>query len=185
MVSRMPYQKHEDTFPPGPFLLWGFPEWKERNPLRAEQTKIPQSTVPIAEFLFELIWPLGESVPPEGPNVLALSVQIGDDRIAAELVKEAVGAFLLIRDRDVLIHVFAVARPGGDKAADDDVFLKAAQVVHLALEGRLGEHLGGFLEGGRRDEGRGGQGRLRDAEDQRFGGGGGTSLGHGLLVFRP
>ena len=64
-------------------------------------------------------------------------------------------AFLLIRDRDVLIHVFAVARPGGDKAADDDVFLKAAQVVHLALEGRLGEHLGGFLEGGRRDEGRG------------------------------
>ena len=34
---------------------------------------------------------------------MALSVQIGDDRIAAELVKEAVGAFLLIRDRDGLI----------------------------------------------------------------------------------
>ena len=63
-----------------------------------------------------------------------LLVQIGNDRVAAELVKEAVGAFLLIRDSDVLIHVFAVARPGGDEAADDDVFLEAAQVVHLALE---------------------------------------------------
>ena len=96
------------------FSFGDFPEWKERNPLRAEQTKIPQSTVPIADFCLSHL-ASGESVPPEGPNVLALSVQIGDDRIAAELVKEAVGAFLLIRDRDVLIHVFAVARPGGDK----------------------------------------------------------------------
>ena len=42
-----------------------------------------------------------------------LLVQIGNDRVAAELVKEAVGAFLLIRDSDVLIHVFAVAVPAG------------------------------------------------------------------------
>ena len=130
------------------FSFGDFPEWKERNPLRAEQTKFRNRLCRLRNFCLSHLASRRECSP-EGPNVLALSVQIGDDRIAAELVKEAVGAFLLIRDRDVLIHVFAVARPGGDKAADDDVFLQTAQEILLALQGCFRQNLGGFLEGGR------------------------------------
>jgi hypothetical protein len=46
------------------------------------------------------------------------------------------------------------ARPGRDQATDDDVFLQALQRVDLAVDRGLGEHAGGLLEGGRRDEGR-------------------------------
>ena len=110
----MPYQKREDTFPPGPFLLWGFPRVEREKSVTGRANK--NSAIDCADcgICLSHLAPRRECSP-RGANVLALSVQIGDDRIAAELVKEAVGAFLLIRDRDVLIHVFAVARPGGDK----------------------------------------------------------------------
>jgi hypothetical protein len=42
--------------------------------------------------------------------------------------------------------------PGRDQAADDDVLLEAAQVVDLAVDGRLGQHARRLLERRRRDE---------------------------------
>ena len=41
------------------------------------------------------------------------------------------------------------ARAGRDETAHDDVLLEAAEVVGLAVDGRLGEDLGGLLEGRR------------------------------------
>src|ERR1700750_2157880 len=57
--------------------------------------------------------------------------------------------------------------PGGrrDQLADDHVLLQAREAVDLALERRVGEDLRGLLEGGRREEGGGGQRGLGDAED--------------------
>src|SRR5215208_4468693 len=46
---------------------------------------------------------------------------------------------------------------GRDQLADDDVLLQADQAVALALEGGVREHLGRLLEGGRRQEGLGGE----------------------------
>src|SRR5215210_2424271 len=61
--------------------------------------------------------------------------------------------------------------PGGgrDQLADDDVLLQAREAVDLALERRVGEHLGGLLEGGRRQERVRRQRRLGDAEDDLLG----------------
>src|SRR5215218_2886156 len=56
------------------------------------------------------------------------------------------------------------AGPGRDQLADDDVLLEADQRVALALDGRLGQHPCGLLEGGRRQPRLGGQRRLGDAE---------------------
>src|SRR6185312_3282942 len=71
---------------------------------------------------------------------------------------------------DVHRHLLvrAEARTGRDEAAHDDVLLQTAQVVDLALDGSLGEHLGGLLERRRRDERLGRQRRLGDAEQQRL-----------------
>ena len=44
--------------------------------------------------------------------------------------------------------------------ADDDVFLQADEMVHLALDGRVGEDLGGLLERGGRQERIRSQGRI-------------------------
>src|ERR1700680_2340149 len=57
-----------------------------------------------------------------------------------------------------------------DQAAHDDVFLEAAQVVHLAGNRRFGENARGLLEAGRRNKGVGGQRGLGDAEEQRAAG---------------
>ena len=46
--------------------------------------------------------------------------------------------------------------------------LRPTSVVALAADGRLGEHLGRLLEGGRRDERVRGERGLRDAEQQRL-----------------
>jgi hypothetical protein len=40
------------------------------------------------------------------------------------------------------------AGAGGDQAAQDDILLEAAQVVHAPFQGRFGEDAGGFLEAG-------------------------------------
>src|SRR5688500_7535151 len=61
--------------------------------------------------------------------------------------------------------VVGEAGAGGDEAPDDHVLLQPAQLVALAHDGRLGQHPGGLLEGGRRDERVGRQGRLGDAEE--------------------
>ena len=60
-------------------------------------------------------------------------------------------------------------RAGGDQVAEDHVLLQADQVVDLARQGRLGQHLGRLLEAGRRDEAVGLHGRLGDAQEQRAG----------------
>src|SRR5581483_8390825 len=66
---------------------------------------------------------------------------------------------------DVAVVVHAGA--GRDEAADDDVFLEAAQRVDGAVDAGFGEHAGGLLEARRRDEAVGGERRLGDAEQQR------------------
>ena len=45
----------------------------------------------------------------------------------------------------VVLAVAGQTRTRGDQLADDDVLLQAQQVVHLALDGGLGEDLGGLL----------------------------------------
>src|SRR4051794_2273339 len=67
------------------------------------------------------------------------------------------------------------ARGRRDQLPDDHVLLEAQQPVGLALERRVGEHLGRLLEGGRRQEGVGRERGLGDAENDL--------LGLGLLVL--
>src|SRR6478735_3348688 len=54
-----------------------------------------------------------------------------------------------------------------DQPADNDVLLEAFQRVHLAVDGGFGEHTGGLLERGRREERAGLQARLGNAEQHR------------------
>src|SRR5260370_14115181 len=56
------------------------------------------------------------------------------------------------------------ARASGDKAAHDDVFLEAAEIVHLARDSRFGEDASGLLEARGRDEGIGRNQRRADSE---------------------
>ena len=70
-----------------------------------------------------------------------------------------------------------------DELADDDVLFEAAELVDLALEGSVGEHLGGLLEGSGRQEALGGQRGLGDAEDDLLAGGGLAAVVDDLLVL--
>src|SRR5712664_540573 len=54
-----------------------------------------------------------------------------------------------------------------DQPADNDVFLEAFERIHLAVDGGFGEHAGGLLERGRREERAGLQARLGNAEQHR------------------
>ena len=58
------------------------------------------------------------------------------------------------------------AGAGGDQLTDDDILLQAHQMVHLALDGGLGQNLGSLLEGGSGQEGIGGQRCLGDTHQQ-------------------
>src|SRR5713226_4784085 len=58
-------------------------------------------------------------------------------------------------------------RASGNEAAHDDVFLEAAEIVHLAGDRRFGEDAGGLLEAGGGDERVGRERRLGYAEEQR------------------
>ena len=58
--------------------------------------------------------------------------------------------------------------PGRDQPTHDHVLLEPVQVVGLAPDRRLGEHLGRLLEGGGRDERLRRERRLGDAEQQRL-----------------
>src|SRR6266851_2228542 len=77
------------------------------------------------------------------------------------------------------------ARAGRDQVPQDDVFLESHQVVHLAGQGRLREHLGGFLEAGGRNETLRLNGRLGDAEQLNAAGGGrGRHEGRWFTIVR-
>src|SRR5713226_4233309 len=58
------------------------------------------------------------------------------------------------------------ARPSGDKAAHDDVFLEPTEIVDLAGDGSFREHASRFLEARSRDERIGRERRLGDAEKE-------------------
>ena len=75
---------------------------------------------------------------------------------------------------DVAVPLEAGA--GGNQAAHDDVFLEAAQVIHLAGDGGFGEDARGLLEAGGGDEGIRRERRLGDAEQQRAPGSGTAAL---------
>src|SRR5262249_28387316 len=69
-------------------------------------------------------------------------------------------------------------RPCRDKPPHDYVFLQTSQIVDLARDCRLGEHLGGFLEGRSGDERIRTQRGFRNTQQQRFGHGEGTLYSH-------
>src|SRR5262245_48480617 len=56
---------------------------------------------------------------------------------------------------------------GGNETAHDDVFLQAAEIVHLTGHGSFGEDAGGLLEAGRGDERVGRKRGLGDAKQER------------------
>ena len=72
---------------------------------------------------------------------------------------------LVLFEKDVAVD--GHAGTGGDEAADDDVFLEAAQVVDAAGDGRFGEDARGLLERRRGDERVGRERRFGDAEEER------------------
>src|SRR4029079_6073658 len=86
-------------------------------------------------------------------------------RLVAPL--EAHGGTLhhVLGDLDAAVELHARAR--GDEPAHDDVLLEAAQVVHLAADGGLGEDPGRLLEAGRRDERVRGERGLGDPQQER------------------
>src|SRR5215211_272377 len=89
------------------------------------------------------------------------------DVVAVGLVGVAEGVHPVGGRRDLGQHrgdaaVAHHAGPGRDQLADDDVLLEADQRVALALDGRLGQHPCGLLEGGRR------QPRLGDRKSTRL-----------------
>src|SRR6266702_3871216 len=72
---------------------------------------------------------------------------------------------------------------GGDQAADDDVFLEAAERVDGAVDAGFRQNASGLLEARRRDEAVGGERGLGDAEEQAAPDGR-TSAGHeDALIF--
>src|SRR5690606_18544161 len=89
----------------------------------------------------------------EDQAFLGLAPRSADRRVAA------------VRRHAQSVHARAGA--GGDEATDDHVLLEPDQRVLLALDRGLGEHAGGLLERGGRDERTGLQARLGDAEQHR------------------
>src|SRR5215472_8724310 len=86
--------------------------------------------------------------------------------------------------REANVAVVLHAGSGRDEAADDDVLLQAAQMIDGSLDGSLGQHTRGLLEGGGGDERIGRQRSLRDAEEQRAAGcRTSTFLDHALVLF--
>src|SRR5499427_8839037 len=70
-----------------------------------------------------------------------------------------------------------------NQAAHDDVFLEAAEIVHLAGNGSFGEHTRGLLEAGGGDERVGRERRLGDAQEQRTARGRPATAFDGFIVF--
>src|SRR3954447_12302910 len=95
--------------------------------------------------------------------------ELGGEVVALEQadVVDPAGKRLGRLDLDRAVALEASGRR--DQLPDDYVLLQAREAVDLALERRVGEHLGGLLEGGRRQERVRRQRRLRDAEDDLLG----------------
>ena len=74
-------------------------------------------------------------------------------------------------DADLRLLVGVEAGAGGHEVAENHVLFQPEQLIDLAGQGRFGQHLGGFLEAGGRDEAVALHGRLGDAEQLRAGGG--------------
>src|SRR5580692_5908750 len=86
--------------------------------------------------------------------------------------------------REAHVAVVLHAGSGRDKPADDDVLLKATQVIDRSLNGSFGEHARSLLEGRRRDERVGRERRFRDAEEQRASGSRlAALLDHAFVLF--
>ena len=103
----------------------------------------------------------GRSEPPSEPISCSAASSASRSAAGVSRITLSVGS----------ISICAVPLEAGrrrDQLADDHVLLEAEQVVDLALDRRVREHLGGLLEGGRREEGLGRERRLRDPEDQRL-----------------
>ena len=81
------------------------------------------------------------------------------------------------------VAVALEAGAGRDQAAHDDVFLEAAQVIHLAGDGGFGEDARGLLEAGGGDERIRRERRLGDAEKQRAPGCGASTFADDAVVF--
>ncbi len=69
---------------------------------------------------------------------------------------------------DLHVPVVIHAGSGRDEAAHDDVFLQAAQVVHLAVDGGFGKNPGRLLEGCGRDKAVRRERGLGDTEQHRL-----------------
>ncbi|MPM12273.1 hypothetical protein SDC9_58625 [bioreactor metagenome] len=96
-----------------------------------------------------------------------------------------VGRRLRLRGRlDPDVAVALQAGAGRDQLAEDHVLLQAHQGIRLAVDGGVGEHLGGLLEGGRGQPRVSGQRGLRDAHQDRTPLGGLATLGDDLAVLR-
>lgn len=83
-----------------------------------------------------------------------LLFQIHHQGIFLQIGKELVRPLLLFRDLYITMHIFTIACAGWYKTSHNDVFLQAAQIVHLALKRCLCEYLCGLLEGCRGNKGR-------------------------------
>src|SRR5271166_809698 len=82
---------------------------------------------------------------------------------------------------DTAVVLQAGAR--GNETAHDDVFLEAAEVVHLPGHGSFGKHASGFLEAGRRYKGVGRERRFGDTEEEWTPGSGTAAFGDDAVVL--
>src|ERR1700754_1950121 len=111
--------------------------------------------------------------------------ELGGEVVAVEQADVVDAAGQRLRRLDLDRAVALEARRRRDQLADDHVLLEAGEPVDLALQRRVGEHLRGLLEGGRREEGVRGQRGLRDAEDDLGVHGGLAARGLDLVVDPP
>src|SRR5258708_3968427 len=75
------------------------------------------------------------------------------------------------------------ARTGRDEAAHNDVFLEAAEIVHLAGDGRFREDAGGLLEARGGDERIRRERRLGDTEEERTARCGAAAIRDDAIIF--
>ena len=68
------------------------------------------------------------------------------------LLSGDLGVTLCLTAGQILTHLRETGTCG-DELTDDDILLQTGQRIDLALDGGLGQHAGGLLEGGGRQEG--------------------------------
>ena len=75
----MPYQKHEDTFPPGPFLLWGFPRVERYSEQSAAATGLYVKAS--ADFTAQLVYTDSDG----SSQSKSIQVQISEDAAPTQM----------------------------------------------------------------------------------------------------